>query len=254
VSGPLPSSAIYQLRGPHLRRVAGGGLANPRIQLLHDRFRAVVLSSVYPCVLGASVMRTGHYAFAVYDELGSAGSARLLATDLEWFVRGGAAREAWSPFETFISIFDRPCAPDETEFDELLWRQLNLVHEVDRQRWHWDPLVSNDPEDPFFSFSVAGRSFFVVGMHPHASRLARVSPLPALVFNRHDQFEQLRTQGQMERVSRIIRAKDRRLQGHAYSALAQFGEASEARQYAGREVGEDWRCPFSPTGNAPTAG
>jgi FPC/CPF motif-containing protein YcgG len=29
--------------------------------------------------------------------------------------------------------------------------------------------------------------------------------------------------------------------------LAVHGEASEARQYSGRQVGAAWRCPFSAT-------
>ncbi|MBA3796937.1 MAG: YqcI/YcgG family protein, partial [Chloroflexi bacterium] len=35
------------------------------------------------------------------------------------------------------------------------------------------------------------------------------------------------------------------LQGSINPMLSDFGTRSEARQYAGREVDEEWRCPFT---------
>src|SRR6185437_12205644 len=106
----------------------------------------------------------------------------------------------------------------------------------DRRRFEWDPAVSADPQDPYFSFSAAGCAFFILGMHPKASRIARMTPLPVLVFNRHEQFEELRRRGQMARMVKTIRARDLSLHGYLYSELAEYGEISEARQYAGREI------------------
>jgi FPC/CPF motif-containing protein YcgG len=227
--------------------VVDGRPANGRIQLLHDEFRATVLSSAYPCVLGASVLRARNYVVALYHELGSDHSAHQLAGDIEWFVRNyPVPRTRRQPFTTFVALFDGPSVTGEADFERLLWRHLDLLHGHDRRRWEWDSAVSADPADPYFSFSVSGRAFFVVGMHPKASRVSRLAPLPALVFNRHEQFEVLRARGQMDRMIKIIRARDERLDGRAYSALAQYGEVSEARQYAGREVDADWRCPFAP--------
>lgn len=251
---PSTPQGVFTVRSSRLRPAADGRTAHPRAQLLHDKFRATVLSSAYPCVMGASAMRADNYAFAVYDELGSAKDARRLAVDLEWFVQNyPVPRTQQEPFTTFISIFERPPVSDEADFERLLWRQLGLLHESDCRRWAWDPTVSADPENLRFSFSVAGRAFFVVGMHPRASRLARLAPMPALIFNRHEQFDELRARGQMDRVSQIIRAKDRRLQDRLNPVLAQFGEVSEARQYAGREVEAHWSCPFAPAVGRPGA-
>lgn len=245
VSRSTVPHGVFAIRGSRLR-TADNFPAHPRIQLLHDKFRAAVLSSVYPCVMGASVMRVDNYAFAVYREMGSERSASQLAADLEWFVQNyPAPYSAQHPFTSFVSIFERPDIRDEEDFEYLLWRQLGLLHEIDRGRWSWDPAVSADPDDPRFSFCVAGRAFFVVGMHPRASRVARQAPVPALIFNYHEQFDMLRARGQMDRVSRIIRAKDGRLQDRPNPVLAHFGEISEARQYAGREVEADWQCPFA---------
>lgn len=55
-----------------------------------------------------------------------------------------------------------------------------------------DRRVSSDPDDPHFSLSFGGEAFFVVGLHPNASRPARRFSRPAMIFNLHDQFEELR--------------------------------------------------------------
>jgi FPC/CPF motif-containing protein YcgG len=121
---------------------------------------------------------------------------------------------------------------------------FGALHRCDRRDFNWAPGVSSDPAAADFSFSIAGRAFFVVGLHPHASRLARRAPMPCIAFNFHDQFVQLRASGKYERLQRLIRARDVALQGDANPVLAGFGEASEARQYAGRALGADWACPF----------
>ena len=104
--------------------------------------------------------------------------------------------------------------------------------------------VSPDPEDPHFSLSFGGEAFFVVGLHPNASRAARRFPRPTLVFNLHDQFERLRAEGRYERMREKILERDVALTGSVNPMLARHGEASEARQYSGRAVGDDWQCPF----------
>ena len=69
-------------------------------------------------------------------------------------------------------------------------------------------------------------------------------PRPTLVFNLHDQFEQLRKEGRYERMRERILDRDAALAGSVNPMLARFGEESEARQYSGRQVGKDWDCPF----------
>ena len=42
-----------------------------------------------------------------------------------------------------------------------------------------------------------------------------------------------------------VRKRDIQLQGAINPVLDSFGNASEARQYSGRAVDGDWKCPFS---------
>ena len=86
MTGAAPRLGVFTARGKRLCRVDDQRLAHPRTQLLHDAFRATVLSNAYPCVLGSSVLRHDNYAFAVYSGLGEADAAARLAADLEWFV------------------------------------------------------------------------------------------------------------------------------------------------------------------------
>src|SRR5690606_4658217 len=127
------------------------------------------------------------------------------------------------------------------EFERLLWSQLRRLHEVDQSPW--DPTVSRDPDDGTFSFSFAGEAFFIVGLSPTSSRWARRFPWPTLAFNPHAQFEELRENGQFERLQHAVRDRDLLLEGDLNPNLADFGAHTEARQYSGRAVEDDWRCP-----------
>jgi FPC/CPF motif-containing protein YcgG len=64
------------------------------------------------------------------------------------------------------------------------------------------------------------------------------------VFNPHEQFERLRADGKWKHMQETIRERDVQLQGTINPMLSDFGERSEARQYSGRAVDEDWRAPF----------
>jgi FPC/CPF motif-containing protein YcgG len=235
------------------------GRSAPDAVLAHDTFRATVLSSAFPCVVGATTIRAGRYHFGRYDTLGGEASLRALAGDLTRFVHTTPLRR--DAFATFVASYREPGGGSEELFERLLWRTLQGIHELDDPGRGWDPGVSSDPSDVDFSFSFAGRAFFAVGMHPAASRWSRRTPWATIVFNAHAQFEVLRHSGRLEPVRRAIRNRDVRLQGMRNPALSDFGEESEAAQYAGRLVEPGWRCPLrvreqfrSPHGSGDAAG
>ena len=146
---------------------------------------------------------------------------------------------------SFAAVYSGPQTGCEHRFERLVWAQLERLHRLDREAGiAWATDVSCDPADPRFSFSIGGHPFFVIGLHPGASRRARRAPVPALVFNSHRQFEQLRKDGRYARMQAATRRRDRELQGAINPNLADFGRASEARQYSGRRVEADWTCPF----------
>ena len=195
----------------------------------------------YPCLGARSVVHLARATVRVYDELGSQRSAQQLLDDLAVFAEGVDLNEG---FASFLAAFRGPPVEDEAQFEALLWQQLRALHAQDEEPWA--PGVSADPDDPHFAFSVAGSAFFVVGLHPAASRDARRAAVPTLVFNLHEQFEQLRASGRFPRMRDRIRARDEQLQGDINPMVSDHGESSEARQYSGREVGGDWQAPFTP--------
>lgn len=209
---------------------------------VHGRLREMVLRPDYTCLGARSSFRRLLYRFGVYSEIGSSASVRASCHDLYEF-----AHELSEPnveFATFIAAFLGPRITSESHFERLLWAQLQQMHDVDAQFFAWDPSVSADPSDPWFSFSIGGQAYYIVGLHPSASRQARRFAYPAVVFNLHTQFAQLRAQGRLELLKHAIRARDIALQGSVNPMLIRCSAGSQARQYSGREVESDWRCPL----------
>jgi FPC/CPF motif-containing protein YcgG len=203
-------------------------------------FDAIVGGSDYPCLGARSVWRQGRATVRGSPRLGTAGSAGLLLEDLAQFA---SATDLSAGFTSFVAVFFAPCVPDEQCFERLLWRQLGTMRSADSTPP--DPEVSDDPADPRFAFSAAGTAYFVVGLHPVASRPARRAPLPVLVFNPHHQFEQLRAAGRFERLRDTIRRRDEAANGSINPMVADHGADSEARQYSGRWVDDGWVAPLS---------
>jgi FPC/CPF motif-containing protein YcgG len=160
-----------------------------------------------------------------------------------------AYREDPALFRSFAVVFDGPDGLDEPAFEKALWRRIQSLSDKDVWRGQpYDARVSHDPADSHFSLSFGGEAFFVVGLHPHASRPARRFARPTLVFNLHDQFETLRADGRYEPMREAIMVRDEAIAGSRNPMLSRHGETSEARQYSGRVVDEAWRCPFHYTG------
>ena len=148
-------------------------------------------------------------------------------------------------FKTLINIYRQPTDLSEEEFEQALWDRLQNLHNFDAVRGQsWDENVDSDANSSHFSMSIGGHSFFIVGLHPHASRLARRFSYPALVFNLHAQFEVLRERNKYERIKGMVRKRDTEFSGGPNPMLDDFGNESEAPQYSGRKVDENWECPL----------
>ena len=204
------------------------------------QFKNFIIEENHPCVMAQTVFSMDQVDFHVYDDFGSKNTARKILRDLKAYLSKYDFDS--NDFFTFMASFRGRKEYTEKQFEELLWKQLEFIHELDDQPW--DPTVSRDPANKNFSFSIAGKAFYMVGLHPNSSRKARQSPAPTIAFNLHWQFEKLREMGAYQNVRDKIRERDRELQGDNNPMLEDFGETSEARQYSGRKVGEEWKCPF----------
>ena len=141
-------------------------------------FRRMILHPDYPCLGARSVMNRHRASVLVLPRLGAPDTGHQLLAALTDFA---ATTDMDDGFASFVAIFRHPERTDEEGFERLLWRQLQCIAHADSAPW--SGLVSDDPDDPHFSFSAGGTPYFVVGLHPDASRVARRAPFPTLVFN-----------------------------------------------------------------------
>lgn len=206
-------------------------------------FRAFIGSKPFPCVGAKSAVAKERMKFLVARDITSGWDDMRIYPALLAFI----ARYRRDPtlFQSFVVVFEGPDNLSEEAFEEHLWVRVQSLS--DKDSWLGQPLdkrVHGDPDNPHFSLSFGGEAFFIVGLHPRASRPARRFSSPALVFNLHAQFEQLREEGRYETLRNSILKRDEALAGSTNPMLARHGEASEARQYSGRAVDESWKCPF----------
>jgi uncharacterized protein len=203
-----------------------------------------IKSDVFPCVGAKSALALGQLHVFEAGAIGEPLHDADLRHALYEFSRHGLAGS--SAVASFACLF-RPGHPplSEVQFERALWARLQGLHDLDAAAGvDWAHDVSGDPASVHFSMSVAGTAFFVIGLHPRASRAARRFHRPAMIFNPHDQFTRLRADGRYDAIRQIVRAKELRMHGDINPMLGDFGEASEARQYSGRVAEAGWQCPL----------
>lgn len=208
-----------------------------------EELRARIAEADFPCVGAKSALARGTLKTLVCHSLASGWDDVRIHRELMAWADGYKTDP--TGLRSLAVVFAGPDDLDEAEFELLMWERIQSFSDKD----HWlgqsyDHRVSADPDDPHFSLSFGGEAFFVVGLHPRASRPARRFPRPTLVFNLHAQFELLRSDGKYERMRETILARDVELAGSLNPMLSRHGEASEARQYSGRVVEDGWDCPF----------
>lgn len=214
-------------------------LADASPETIRDVVVDMIEHPEFPCLGARSAVKRDGALVRVFDDMTDAASLAVLVDELASFAR---VERGPREFGSFIAVFRRPLPRDEREFESLLWGMLQRLHDGDDVPWA--ERVSSDPASPHFSFSVGGVPYFLVGLHPAASRIARRAPLATVVFNLHDQFEQLRADGGFDRMRDAIRRRDAALQGSINPVVTDHGRSSEARQYSGRHVEDDWQAPF----------
>ena len=207
------------------------------------RFERHIEDREFPCVGAKSALARDSLQIVVCHDICSAwDDLRIHDILSEWSVRYEADPTG---FRSLAFIFRSRRDLTEQSFEEAMWERLQSL--ADKDAWKgqpYDSAVSADPSDPHFGLSFGGQAYFVVGLHNAASRPARRFARPVLVFNLHDQFAQLRTDGRYEKLRSTILKRDLELAGSENPMIARHGEISEARQYSGRQVGSDWRCPY----------
>jgi hypothetical protein len=196
----------------------------------------------FPCVAAKTALTWKQISCLVVDHMACPKDDQAILDFLYGFV--DTYRESDKLYHSAAIIFKGPENPTAAEFEEFFWQRLQAVSNLDARRYGYDPRVVSDPASPDFSFSLKEEAFFVIGLHPGSSRLARQFRYPTLVFNAHAQFEQIRAARRYDSLRDTIRRRDVAYSGSINPMLQDYGEASEVYQYTGRVYDQTWKCPF----------
>lgn len=153
-------------------------------------------------------------------------------------------RGSETSFHSAAVIFKQPENISEEMFEKFMWLRLQSLSDIDATNFPFDKRVSIYPDDVNFSFSLKSEAFFIIGLHPCSSRPARRFKYPALVFNPHAGFDQMRSQNQYEKMKNVVRKKDLAFSGSINPMLDDFGNSSEVFQYSGKNYSSSWQCPL----------
>lgn len=213
-------------------------------------FEEFVRDPLFPCVGAKAALSKRQMTYVIARDIRSAWDDLKILGMIMGIV--DLYRKNPAPFRSLAVIYEDETAMDELEFEKRLWERLQSLS--DKDDWlgqKCDERVAHDPNHPEFSVSFGSEAFFIVGLHPEASRPARRFIRPTMIFNLHDQFERLREANQYERLRASIIERDVKVAGSVNPMLAKHGSVSAARQYSGRAVGSEWKCPYSRAGTHP---
>jgi FPC/CPF motif-containing protein YcgG len=240
----IPSSYLFTPKHGKLTPYRHG-----RIEELADRSKQVegeikklLTQKNYPCTPALRSFNRGEYQVGLYKGFGKGLKCADLRQDLLYYIQ--KQRETMSPYLTFWAVYDDPKKMTEDDFEINLWNELSFLTSEDMRGIDWPENKNSNPDDKDFSFCLGGEAFFVVGLHPQSSRIARQFKWPTLIFNLFSQFELLKIQGSFFPAVRNSRARDTKLQGSPNPMAVKHGEVWESIQFSGKENPSSWKCPF----------
>ena len=213
----------------------------PEINIIED-FYSFIRNDSFPCVGAKGALAKNNVRIMVAEHFDRCDEDSKILNFAYNFIR--EYRAANDGFHSLVIIFKEPVNIDEAQFEDMMWRRLQSLRDLDATKFAHDKRVSSEPSSPSFSFSLMEEAFFIIALHPFSSRMSRRFSYPALVFNPHAQFEKLRRMGSYSSIKKINRMRDIELSGSINPMLKDFGEVSEVFQYSGRPQNEQWKCPL----------
>ena len=213
------------------------------MKIREDEFRDYINDKSFPCVGAKSSLAQSNLDFYFAESILDSAYDNNLYSSLKNF--GQKLDLNGIALQSYVLIFSDEQPFSEKDFESLLWKKLQSLHDIDIAKGvDWSEDCESLPESSKFSMSVAGYSFFIIGIHSGASRSARKFKYPVMVFNSHAQFETLRKNGKYKKLQKVIRKKDLEINDSINPMVKNFGDSSEANQYSGRYVDDNWKCPL----------
>lgn len=220
-------------------------MINIKQQGIVEEYNAFIENKNFPCIAAKAALSKQHVNCFVSGNMACPKDDADILQFLYDFVDG--YRNSKDFYHTAAILFSSPQINDEEMFDALLWQRLQALQILDAENYSYDDRVHADTSSAKFSFSIKEEAFYIIGLHSASSRQARRFTYPALVFNPHAQFEELRQTTKYEVMKNVVRKRDIAFSGSVNPMLKDFGESSEVFQYSGREYDKNWQCPIKIT-------
>ncbi|MGY2133220.1 guanitoxin biosynthesis heme-dependent pre-guanitoxin N-hydroxylase GntA [Hymenobacter sp. HD11105] len=215
---------------------------NVESNIIIEEYFDFINNKEFPCVAAKTALTWKQLKCLVVDHMACPKDDQAILQFVYDFVE--EYRQSTKLYHSVAIIFKGPEDPNEAQFEEFLWQRLQALSNLDAKQYGYDKRVVADPSSPDFSFSLKEEAFFIIGLHPGSSRLARRFKYPTLVFNAHAQFEQIREANRFDGLRNTIRTRDIAYSGSINPMLEDYGQSSEVYQYSGRVYDESWKCPF----------
>jgi FPC/CPF motif-containing protein YcgG len=200
-------------------------------------------NKAFPCVGAKAAMASENIKCMVADHMACPKDDHAILQFLYKFVDD--YRLSPGNFHSVAILFAEPLVLNEDMFDRLLWTRLQSLADLDGVNYNYDKRVSDQPSSVNFSFSLKEEAFYIIGLHSASSRKSRQFSYPALIFNPHAQFEELKTTNRYNKMKATVRKRDIALSGTVNPMLDDFGKTSEVLQYSGRVYIDKWKCPLN---------
>lgn len=211
-------------------------------QTIIEEYLTWLKSKQFPCVGAKATLAKQQIRCMIAGHMSCAKDDLAILKFLYSFI--DEYRKSTKFYHSVTIIFTAPQFTHEKMFDELLWKRLQSLADLDGENYCYDKRVVADPSSPKFSFSLKEEALYIIGLHAASSRRARQFKYPALVFNPHEQFEQLRKTNRYQKMKNVVRKRDMAYSGSVNPMLEDFGKSSEVYQYSGRQYDDTWQCPL----------
>lgn len=215
-----------------------------------------VYGTVFPCSGAKAAFKT-HSVGLIVSNLGMLESAHLVYPLLEqWIVRDSGATSFYSrkisnvselAFRSTVIKFNQEFE-SEDHAESVLWKFLQTLHQIDKEKYSWDPKVDKFVYSAEFGYSICGIAHFCPLLYSKASSLVRRTSETYLVFNPHWMFRDLRKVNLFDHFRDGIRKSEERVQyGWINPKLNDHGDAPEGAQYAltNNQIFDIGACPFT---------
>ncbi|MEO7800702.1 MAG: guanitoxin biosynthesis heme-dependent pre-guanitoxin N-hydroxylase GntA [Ginsengibacter sp.] len=207
-----------------------------------NSFHSFLSQVDFPCVAAKDASAKGNIKIMIAAHMACPVDDKAILAFIYDFVN--SYRQHRKGFQSLAVIFEEPLCSNEGMFEALMWQRLQALRNLDSKHFDYDKRVSPEPSSAAFSYSLMEEAFFVLALHPFSSRPARQYQYPALIFNPHEQFVQMKAGGTYDKMKTIVRRRDMNYSGSINPMLNDFGTTSEALQYSGTVYNDTWQCPL----------